>query len=110
MKLIILVALTLAAVVANEPEPPKILRSEYDQKPEGSYVFGFETEDGISRDETGEVKEALDEDNKPHSVVVVRGQYSYVDPDGNPQVIKYYADETGYHAEGDSIPKVPSRR
>ncbi|KAG6451792.1 larval cuticle protein 16/17-like [Manduca sexta] len=111
MKLIIFVALALAAgVVANEPEPPKILRSEYDQKPEGSYVFGFETEDGISRDETGEVKEALDEDNKPHSVVVVRGQYSYVDPDGNPQVIKYYADETGYHAEGDSIPKVAFRR
>lgn len=69
----------------------------------------FETEDGIQRQENGELKEALDEDNKPQSVVVVRGSYTYTDNEGKPQTITYYADETGYHAEGDAIPK-PARR
>lgn len=71
--------------------------------------FSFETEDGIQRQENGELKEALDEENKPHSVVVVRGSYSYTDSEGKPQSISYYADETGFHAEGDSIPKANSR-
>ena len=69
----------------------------------------FESEDGISRQEDGEVKEALDEENKPHSVVVVRGSYSYPGEGGKPETINYYADETGFHAEGDSIPKPASR-
>lgn len=69
----------------------------------------FETEDGIQRQENGELKQVLDEENKPQSVVVVRGSYTYTDNEGKPQTITYYADETGYHAEGDSIPK-PARR
>nr|AAV91349.1 cuticle protein 4 [Lonomia obliqua] len=111
MKLIILVAVALAAVaVAAPPEPIKILRSDFKQDPAGSYNFDFETENGIVRSEVGELKEALDEENKPHPVVVVRGSYSYTDEEGKPQSITYFADETGYHAEGDSIPKVPARR
>ncbi|CAH0627149.1 unnamed protein product [Chrysodeixis includens] len=107
MKSIILVALALVAVAAAIPveEPVGIVRSEFNQDPQGAYNFGFETENGISRSEVGEVKEALDEENKPHSVVVVRGSYSYTDKDGKPESISYYADETGYHAEGESIPK-----
>lgn len=69
----------------------------------------FETEDGIKRQENGELKEAVDEDNKPRSVVVVRGSYEYTDSEGKPQSITYYADETGFHAVGDSIPKVARR-
>ncbi|XP_047526740.1 larval cuticle protein 1-like [Vanessa atalanta] len=109
---VIIVALALVAVVAAHPvaetEPIKILRSQFDANPEGGYVFDFETENGIKRSEQGEVREALDEENKPHPVVVVRGSYSYVDVNGNPETITYYADETGYHPEGASIPKVPS--
>ncbi|KOB72558.1 Cuticle protein [Operophtera brumata] len=69
----------------------------------------YETGNGIKRDETGELKEALDEDNKPHSVVVVRGSYEYLGEDGKPVVVIYEADEKGYRAEGESIPK-PARR
>lgn len=65
----------------------------------------YETEDGSSRNENGEVKEVLDEENKPHNVVVVRGSYAYTDSDGKVQSVSYYADETGFHAEGDAIPK-----
>ncbi|MDK0835628.1 chitin-binding domain-containing protein, partial [Clostridium perfringens] len=79
------------------------------QQPEGNYEFGFETQDGIQRQENGELKEALDEENKPHKVIVVRGSYSYTDKEGNLQTVNYFADETGFHAEGPSIPK-PARR
>ncbi|XP_026729273.1 larval cuticle protein 1-like [Trichoplusia ni] len=108
MKSIILVALALVAVAAASPvdnPPAAIVRSEFNQDPQGSYNFGFESDDGISRSETGELKEALDEENKPHTVVVVRGSYSYTDKEGKPETISYYADETGYHAEGPSVPK-----
>ncbi|CAH2075284.1 unnamed protein product, partial [Iphiclides podalirius] len=110
----IVVALALVAVAvarpATEPEPPKILRSDFNQQPDGAYNFGFETENGINRGETGEVKEVLDEEKKPHNVVVVRGTYSYTDKDGKLESITYYADESGFHAEGDSIPKSPAAR
>ncbi|CAH1644300.1 unnamed protein product [Spodoptera littoralis] len=113
MKSIILVALALVAVavaVPVVPEEVKIVRSDYQQQPEGSYQFGYEAENGIVRDEVGELKEALDEENKPHKVVVVRGSFSYPGEDGKPISISYFADESGFHAEGDSIPKVPARR
>ncbi|KAG5642447.1 Plastin-2 [Sphagnurus paluster] len=106
-----IVALALVAVVAAAPveEPEPIVRSDFEQSPEGSYTYSFETQKGIVRQEEGQVKEALDEENKPHNVVVVRGSYSYPGEDGKPVSITYFADETGFHAEGDSIPK-PARR
>lgn len=69
--------------------------------------FGsFESDDGTSRVENGEVKQVLDEEKKPHEVIVVRGSFSYVNSDGKTETVNYVADETGFHAEGDSIPKV----
>ncbi|XP_013141397.1 PREDICTED: larval cuticle protein 1-like [Papilio polytes] len=113
MKVMIVFALALVALAAAapvEPEPPKIVRSEFNQEPDGAYNFGFETENGINRQENGQLKEALDEENKPHTVVVVRGSYTYTDKDGKVETVNYFADETGFHAEGDSIPKGPARR
>ncbi|CAK1604196.1 unnamed protein product [Parnassius mnemosyne] len=120
----IAVALTLVAVASAVPvadtreevrrvyvEPIKIVRSESSQQPAGDYVFSFETANGITREENGQLKEVLDEENKPQTVVAVRGAYSYTDNDGKIETINYYADETGFHAEGPSIPTVaPSRR
>ncbi|CAG9560441.1 unnamed protein product [Danaus chrysippus] len=111
---VIIVALAFVAIVAalpvDEKEPPKILRSDFDQKADGGYHFDFETENGIIREEIGEAKETVDEENKPRVVVVVRGSYSYKDVDGKVENINYYADENGFRAEGDSIPKPVSRR
>ncbi|KAH9627619.1 hypothetical protein HF086_010771 [Spodoptera exigua] len=70
----------------------------------------FETSNGIKVNEQGQLKEVVDEENKPHSVVVVRGTYSYVNSEGNNEVIEYFADENGFRAEGPSVPKVPARR
>ncbi|CAB3221381.1 unnamed protein product [Arctia plantaginis] len=112
MKSIIFVTFAIVAIAVAAPpeEPYKILRSDFQQQPEGGYVYSFETENGINRQEQGELKEALDEENKPHQVVVVRGSYSYKNNEGQVDTINYFADETGFHAEGDSIPKVPARR
>ncbi|XP_045765075.1 larval cuticle protein 1-like [Maniola jurtina] len=95
----------IAAAVPVEKEPAKILRSELVQDPQGSYSLNFESDDGTVRQETGELKQLLDEDNKPHDVVVMKGFYSYINDVGKVETINYYADDTGFHAEGDSIPK-----
>ncbi|KAJ8732731.1 hypothetical protein PYW07_015330 [Mythimna separata] len=113
MKSMILVALALVAVAVAAPvedyTPVEIVRSKFDSQPDGAYSFGYETADGSVREETGEVVEALDEENKPHNVVVVKGFYSYVNADGTLETIKYKADSLGYSAEGPSIPKVESQ-
>ncbi|KAG5633097.1 Plastin-2 [Sphagnurus paluster] len=108
MKSMFVVALALVAIVAAVEEPEPIVKSEFNLNPEG-YNFVYETQKGAVRQEEGQLKEVVDEENKPHSVVVVRGSYSYVNSEGKPESVNYYADENGYHAEGDSIPK-PARR
>ncbi|CAH2107357.1 unnamed protein product [Euphydryas editha] len=106
----IIFALAFVAAVVAQPETDShrvinILYSKYDRNPQGGYEFSFETENGIQRVENGEIKEVLDEENIPHPVVVVRGSYSYPKEDGTPETVTYYADETGYHAKGNSTPK-----
>lgn len=66
----------------------------------------YETEDGTFRQETGEVKEVLDEENKPHKVVIVKGSYSYINDQGKTDSYNYWADQEGFHIEGDSVPKL----
>lgn len=73
-------------------------------------IDSFKSEDGISRQETGTVKEVIDAENKPQKVIVVRGSYTYYTEEGKPVTITYYADETGFHAEGEVIPKAPAAR
>lgn len=65
----------------------------------------FETENEIVRNEVGELKVIKNEEGKDEQVIVVRGSYSYKDPLGNPITVTFYADETGFHAEGAHIPQ-----
>ncbi|XP_063621498.1 larval cuticle protein 1-like isoform X1 [Cydia splendana] len=112
MKLIVLAVAALVAVALAAPaeqDPPKILRSDFEVQPDGAYAYAYETEDGIKKDENGELKTVNDEENKPHEVVVVRGSYSYTDAEGKPHSVTYYADETGFHAESEDIPKAPAQ-
>lgn len=69
--------------------------------------FSFETDNAIARDEVGELKSVKNEEGKDENVIVMRGSFSYVDPEGKTIQVTYYADETGYHAEGEHIPKAP---
>lgn len=38
-------------------------------------------------------------------VVVMRGSYSYIGPDGLSYVVDWYADETGFHPSAAHLPK-----
>ncbi|KAJ8732730.1 hypothetical protein PYW07_015329 [Mythimna separata] len=109
MKSIVLIALALAAVAcaapAEDTKPIEIVAYRSETQPDGSYSFFYRTSDGSERTEQGVVKEALDEENKPQKVVIISGSYTVLDSEGKPDTVNYYADETGYHAEGKSIPK-----
>ncbi|KAI5631612.1 insect cuticle protein domain-containing protein [Phthorimaea operculella] len=89
---------------------PEVLRSEYDISPEGAYSYNFETENGIFNSAIGELKQAKDEDGKPQTVVVVRGEYTYTDEEGKQHTVSYLADETGFHPQSADIPVAPARR
>ncbi|KAI5631608.1 insect cuticle protein domain-containing protein [Phthorimaea operculella] len=106
LALAVLALVAIAAALPQQQPDVQIVRSDFDLTPQGGYVYAFETSDGTQRQETGELKTVNDEENKPHDVVVVKGSYVYKDEQGKPVSINYYADESGYHAEGESIPKV----
>jgi hypothetical protein len=38
------------------------------------------------------------------AVIVKKGFYSYISPDGTPISVSYIADENGFRAKGDHIP------
>lgn len=68
----------------------------------GGYSFGYDLSDGQSRQETAELKNAGSE----NAFIVMRGSYSYIDPvTGQLYTVNYVADENGFRAEGDHIPK-----
>ncbi|XP_011155337.1 endocuticle structural glycoprotein SgAbd-2 [Solenopsis invicta] len=79
------------------------IRSQHkDTSPDGSYEFGYETENGISVSERG-----YPQAGPQGQTEVVQGSYSYQAPDGTPITIQYTADENGFRAEGAHIPTPP---
>ncbi|EDW05996.1 endocuticle structural glycoprotein SgAbd-8 [Drosophila mojavensis] len=80
-----------------------IVRSDYQSDTSGNYNFGFDTGNGIHRDETGEFKGGW-----PHGSLGVRGSYSYTGDDGKQYTVNYKADKNGFQAEGAHLPTSPS--
>lgn len=76
-------------VVVRQPAPAPVSISDDDESPK-PYSFNYETEgeDGArsSREESGD------------GSGVVRGSYSYTDPDGVFRTVEYIADQDGYRA------------
>uniref|UniRef100_A0A1A9VZQ5 Pupal cuticle protein Edg-78E n=1 Tax=Glossina brevipalpis TaxID=37001 RepID=A0A1A9VZQ5_9MUSC len=62
---------------------------------DGTYKYGFETSNGIKRVEHGS--------SEGH----IEGTSAYVSPEGVEIKTTYIADENGYHAVGEHIPKIP---
>ncbi|XP_039294314.1 endocuticle structural glycoprotein SgAbd-2-like, partial [Nilaparvata lugens] len=63
----------------------------------------YETENGIRSIASGGLKNP----GTPDEAQVIQGSYSYTAPDGTPIQVTYYADETGFHAEGAHLPVPP---
>ncbi|XP_046665449.1 endocuticle structural glycoprotein SgAbd-1-like [Homalodisca vitripennis] len=83
--------------------PAAILRQSQDGNFDGSFSYDFQTENGISAQAQGYLK-------NPGTVAesqVIHGQFAYTSPDGTPIATRYYADDTGFHAEGSHLPVSP---
>ncbi|EDX01475.1 endocuticle structural glycoprotein SgAbd-8 [Drosophila yakuba] len=86
----------------QQPQIP-IVRSDYNSDANGNYNFGFDTGNGIHRDETGEFRGGW-----PHGSLGVQGSYSYTGDDGKQYTVNYTADKNGFHAEGAHLPVSPA--
>lgn len=67
-------------------------------------AYSYETGNGISAQESGFLKNPGQKDLEAQTA---QGSYSYTAPDGTPITVTWYADETGYHAEGAHLPTPP---
>ncbi|XP_017892832.1 larval cuticle protein LCP-17-like [Ceratina calcarata] len=93
-------AYTFAAPAEYTSPVPILAYTADGPNPDGSYVYSYETGDGIKAEQHGQVKQL----NATNSVVVVEGSYSYSDADGAPVGLSYIADENGFQPKGDHLP------
>lgn len=113
----------VCAAPVDDSQSATILRSENENSGLGEYRFGcvsrlpismeiynvcdhpllnrFETSDGITRDESGVLKNA----GTDTEALSVRGSITWLAPDGQTYTITFVADENGYQPEGAHIPK-----
>ncbi|XP_035789684.1 cuticle protein CP14.6-like [Anopheles albimanus] len=98
----LLVAVFVVAAVAI-PVPDKnaeTLRYDNDVNAD-SYSYQYETSNGISAQEAGELKATGGE----ASALAVRGTFSFTADDGQVYTVNYIADENGFRPEGEHLPK-----
>ncbi|XP_037044845.1 flexible cuticle protein 12-like [Bradysia coprophila] len=103
MKMIIIFAALIAAVLAapvDDSNVAQVLRYENDNVGIEGFKYGFETSDGISRDEQGELTDV----GTDEEAIQVRGQFSYTGPDGVLYTVVYTAGKQGFVPSGDHIP------
>ncbi|XP_076295120.1 cuticular protein 21 [Lasioglossum baleicum] len=99
-----LFAVSATAAPVEESTPVGILAYTADgPNPDGSYVFSYETGNGIKAEEHGELKKL----NETNSVIAVQGSYSYSLSDGSPIALSYVADENGFQPKGEHLPTPP---
>ena len=71
--------------------------------PDGSYQYSYSTGNGIRADESGFLKNR----GTQNQAQVAQGSYSYTSPEGQLIEVRYIADELGFRAEGNHLPKPP---
>ena len=67
-------------------------------------IYSFQTSNGIFREERGELANA----GQPDEHLVVRGSFSYIDPDGKLVVVHFIADDKGYQVSPPAPPTTVS--
>ncbi|XP_063995506.1 pupal cuticle protein 20-like [Diachasmimorpha longicaudata] len=83
--------------------PVGIISQDSEVNPDGTFHNVWESENGIKVQEEASVR--LVGDNTVAQTVT--GQISYVDNDGKQILLRYVADETGFHPEGEHLPTPP---
>ncbi|XP_049865997.1 endocuticle structural glycoprotein SgAbd-5-like [Pectinophora gossypiella] len=103
--LLILVAIssttTAPAYDRSKDAQDEIIDYVYENTGQGGYFFRYVTKNGLMREENGYQVNV----GEPDQHIVVNGEYSYRDPEGNLHIIRYTADENGYKPEfEDEVP------
>lgn len=93
--------IAVAVAAPSSDSEASVVRSEADVKHD-SFVYSYETSNGIVAQETGQLKEFGTE-----SGVVTKGSYAYKTPEGVEVKINYVADENGFQPTGDHLPVAP---
>ncbi|XP_043229875.1 endocuticle structural glycoprotein SgAbd-4-like isoform X1 [Amphibalanus amphitrite] len=100
MKLVVVLCLATLALAQSEKEA-KIVNHQYEIDEDGTYNLVYQTSNDIEATETGKSYPG----DEPETGNFVRsGSYSYV-WEGVTYTVNWQADENGYFAEGDHIPK-----
>jgi len=114
MKIIVflgLIGLSMAAPQAPQtsqlrnPQEIRILRFDNVNNGDGSYNYGYETENGITVEEQGVLKAPRSADEE--AIQAVKGFFQYFAPEGQKLRVDYTADENGFSAQGDHLPTPP---
>ncbi|XP_047533449.1 larval cuticle protein LCP-17-like [Vanessa atalanta] len=110
MKFLVVLAVAVACaaadvshIVKSDESQAPILRSDYEQQPEGHFQYAIETGNGIVSQAEGVVKNPASE----NAALEVKGTVRYTAPDGTPISLEYVADESGYHPTGSHLPVPP---
>ncbi|XP_017048560.1 endocuticle structural protein SgAbd-6 [Drosophila ficusphila] len=91
---------SICAAPLDDSQHATILRYDNDNIGTDGYNFGYETSDGVTRQEQAEVKNA----GTDQEALSVRGSVSWVAPDGQTYTLHYIADENGFQPQGDHLP------
>ncbi|XP_052860380.1 larval cuticle protein 65Ag1-like [Anopheles cruzii] len=103
MQLTLALVVLVAAVTVAVPVPDKNAKTLKFSSAMNldSYNYQYETSNGISAQETGELKNFGSE----ASALAVRGTFSFTADDGHVYTVNYIADENGFQPEGAHLPK-----
>ncbi|XP_019876738.1 flexible cuticle protein 12-like [Aethina tumida] len=103
----VIVFSALVAVVVCAPQgldkDATILRNELDNIGVDGFNWAYETSNGISAQEQGQLINAGTENES----IAVRGSYRYIGPDGVTYEVTYVADDNGFQPQGAHLPVAP---
>ncbi|XP_017010543.2 pupal cuticle protein 20 [Drosophila takahashii] len=81
-----------------------IIKLESKVNTDGSYMYEYETGNGIKAEEMGYLKNA---GVKGAEAQTAEGSFSYTSPEGQEISVTYIADENGFQPQGDHLPTPP---
>ena len=102
LQIVALFAMVAVAASAESESNAETLRSAQEVN-EDSYNFSYETSNGITHEESGELKKFSPEEE----AIVVQGKSGWTSPDGEKVFFEFVADQNGYQPQGSHIPVGP---